>query len=123
MKQIIGRGGADLQAYWKKNGGPQTYRSCMMSDFPNFFLGMGTNAGTGHFSYIFTAECLTQFAIRIMEPILKTPRPYVFDAKSSLAKRSPSVAPKKESEFEETVWIQSTSNEKMVYGFDCGSCA
>lgn len=54
--QIIGRKGVNLQDYWKGNGGPQTYRSCMLAQFPNFFYGMGTNSGTGHFSYIFTAE-------------------------------------------------------------------
>lgn len=54
--KIEGRNGITMQEYWKKHGGPQAYRGCMMADFPNFFLGMGTNSGTGHFSYIFTAE-------------------------------------------------------------------
>lgn len=112
----------DISEYWKKQGGPQTYRSCMMSSFPNFFLGMGTNAGTGHFSYIFTAECLTQFAIKVMTPVLQAPRPYEFNHASQSLRRSPSVACKKVSEDEETIWIQSSSNKNMVYGFDCGSC-
>lgn len=115
--QIYGRNGHDVQSYWKANGGPQVYRGSMMSEFPNLFLCMGPNTGTGHFSYIFTAECVTRFAIRVMAPLLKAPRPTVFDAKAPGARRSPSVNITRQKELEEQVWIQSTS-QNMVYSFN-----
>jgi hypothetical protein len=120
--QIYGRNGHDVQSYWKANGGPQVYRGSMMSEFPNLFLCMGPNTGTGHFSYIFTAECVTRFAIRVMAPILKAPRPTVFDSKAPGARRSPSVNITRQKEIEEQVWIQSTS-QNMVYSFNwCVQC-
>lgn len=138
--RIEGRDGITIQEYWKKNGGPQSYRGCMLSDFPNFYLGMSTNSGTGHFSYIFTSECLSRFAIRTMRPVLEAPRPYLLDAKSPLAKRGPTVCVKAAAEKQEIVWIQATSQKSecigqscttsccltqrlpaVVYSFDCGS--
>lgn len=119
--KIVGRNGVNLQDYWKQNGGPQTYRSCMISHFPNFFEGMGTNSGTGHFSFMFTAECQAQFAIRVMQPILQTPRPFVFDTKSPSFKRGATVTCKREAEEDEVVWAQSTSYQKMVYGYNCST--
>jgi cation diffusion facilitator CzcD-associated flavoprotein CzcO len=118
--RIEGRGGITIQEYWKKHGGPQTYRGCMMSDFPNFFQGMAGNSGSGHHSYIFSAECQTRFAIRVMAPVLEAPRPFVFDSKSPQAKKSPSFSVTPEAERNELVWIQSKS-QNMVYSFDCGS--
>ncbi|UZJ55374.1 hypothetical protein CBS101457_004694 [Exobasidium rhododendri] len=118
--RIEGRGGITIQEYWKKKGGPQSYRGCMLSEFPNFFMGMGTNSATGHFSYIFTSECVSRFAIRVMAPVLQAPRPFSFDSKSSQAKKGPSFSVKPEAERNEIVWIQSAS-QNMVYSFDCGS--
>jgi cation diffusion facilitator CzcD-associated flavoprotein CzcO len=119
--KIIGRNNRNLQDYWKGNGGPQTYRSCMLSEFPNFFQGMGTNSGTGHFSFMFTAECLGQYAIRVMEPVLRAPRPYIFDSKAPGVRAGPTVACKPSAEREETIWAQATSYNKMVYGYNCST--
>jgi len=113
--RIEGKGGITIQEYWKKKGGPQSYRSCMMSEFPNFFLGMGTNSGTGHFSYIFTSECLSRFAIRVMTPVLEAPRPYIFDPKSPLVKRGPTFCVKADAEKEEIVWIQALSQKSECW--------
>lgn len=119
--KIVGRKGINLQDYWKQKGGPQTYRSCMVSNFPNFFEGMGTNSGTGHFSFMFTAECQAQFAVKVIQPILQTPRPFIFDAKNPKHKKGPTVACKQSAEEQELIWAQSTSYLKMVYGYNCST--
>ncbi|PWN46061.1 FAD/NAD(P)-binding domain-containing protein [Ceraceosorus guamensis] len=118
--KIYGKTGKTVQDYWAEAGGPGCYRGSMMSEFPNFALAMGPNTGTGHFSYIFTSECSTRFAIEIFKPIIQAPRPTVFNAKAPGAKKQPSVCVRPEKEEQEQCWIQKQSRS-MVYTFDCGS--
>lgn len=67
---ITGRNGESLDDHWERMGGPQAYFSTCLSDFPNMFMSMGPNSATGHYSYIFTAECQNNFIISLLERIL-----------------------------------------------------
>lgn len=125
--KIYGRGGVSIQDHWARVGGPQVYRGCMMHGFPNLFTLMGPNTGTGHFSYIFTAECVVNFAIKVMKPILESPRPTVLTTKElnisgdvPTSTRNATVEVSKDAETNENVWIQSKS-QNMVYSQACGS--
>lgn len=68
--KITGRNGETLDEHWEKMGQQQAYFCTCLSDFPNMFLSMGPNSGTGHYSYIFTAECQNEFIISLVERIM-----------------------------------------------------
>lgn len=68
--EIKGRSGETLDEHWTRMGGSQAYFSTCISDFPNMFLSMGPNSGTGHYSYLFTAECQNNFIISLTERII-----------------------------------------------------
>lgn len=53
---IRGRGGESIQAHWDKLGGVGAYNCTAVSNFPNFFMLLGPNTGTGHTSCIMACE-------------------------------------------------------------------
>lgn len=56
---LRGRDGESVHAHWATLGGVGAYNCCAMSGFPNFFMVLGPNTGTGHTSCIMASEkCL-----------------------------------------------------------------
>jgi cation diffusion facilitator CzcD-associated flavoprotein CzcO len=68
---ITGKNGADLLGTMDERGGPQAYQGTAMDGFPNFFVIFGPNTATGHSSVIYASECMTDYTMRLIAPILK----------------------------------------------------
>jgi cation diffusion facilitator CzcD-associated flavoprotein CzcO len=68
---ITGKNGADLLSTMDERGGPQAYQGTAMDGFPNFFMIFGPNTATGHSSVIFASECMTDYTMRLIDPVLK----------------------------------------------------
>jgi hypothetical protein len=68
---IKGRSGEELRGRWKRQGGARGYKGVMMADFPNMFVTVGPNTGSGHYSIIFMIECNVEYILRILKPFLK----------------------------------------------------
>ena len=62
--QVQGIGGRTLAAAWAS--GPEAYRGVTVAGFPNLFLMLGPNTGTGHTSTLLYIEAQVDFAIRAM---------------------------------------------------------
>ncbi|KAE8230053.1 hypothetical protein CF326_g4953, partial [Tilletia indica] len=65
--KIFGRDGVrDINTYLSQEyKDPSTYRSTMITDFPNLFMVMtGFNSTTGHSGIVYTAECQIDWMIR-----------------------------------------------------------
>ncbi|KXS14910.1 hypothetical protein M427DRAFT_32648 [Gonapodya prolifera JEL478] len=43
----------------------------MTSEFPNFFMLLGPNAGIGHISAVYLIECQVDLAMAVIEPCTK----------------------------------------------------
>jgi hypothetical protein len=58
---------------WEKynEGLPQAYYGTCVAGFPNFFIMMGPNTVNGHLSVIFSSECQINFALNMLDPILR----------------------------------------------------
>lgn len=68
--KLSGRGGVTLDEHWKELGGPGAYNCTAVHGFPNFFMVMGPNAGTGHTSALMAAENTIEYAIKVMGPVV-----------------------------------------------------
>ncbi|KLJ10608.1 hypothetical protein EMPG_09872 [Blastomyces silverae] len=68
---IVGRDGLSVKEHWSKYPGPTAYNSCALSGFPNFFMLLGPNSGTGHSSAIMASENIVNYALRILKPVLE----------------------------------------------------
>ncbi|BCS27944.1 uncharacterized protein APUU_60992A [Aspergillus puulaauensis] len=67
---IVGRDGS-LNDHWKRYDGPEAYNCSAMSGFPNFFMLLGPNAGTGHTSALMAAENSVNYALRVLKPVFE----------------------------------------------------
>jgi cation diffusion facilitator CzcD-associated flavoprotein CzcO len=64
---VTGRGGASLQALWAD--GAFAHLGITVAGFPNLFLMLGPNTGTGHTSTLLFIEAEVQWALRAMEEV------------------------------------------------------
>ena len=58
---IEGRAGATLAAAWRE--GPEAYRGLTVPGFPNLFLMVGPNTGTGHTSLLIPIEAQARYVV------------------------------------------------------------
>ena len=68
--EIKGRDGIDLHDQWDAAGGAEAYKGTVVTNFPNFFILYGPNAGTGQHSVIFHSECQINYSCRLLRPLL-----------------------------------------------------
>ncbi|CAG7954374.1 unnamed protein product [Penicillium olsonii] len=68
--EIKGRDGIDLHDQWDAAGGAEAYKGTVVTNFPNFFILYGPNAGTGQHSVIFHSECQINYSCRLLRPVL-----------------------------------------------------
>ncbi|KAF9024211.1 FAD/NAD(P)-binding domain-containing protein [Hymenopellis radicata] len=68
---VRGLDGLPLQKYFDSHGGPTAFRGTMIPGFPNLFVLGGPNTLTGHTSVIFTEEVQTNFALKLIKPIMQ----------------------------------------------------
>lgn len=54
---IRGVDGVTMKDWWKEQGGPTAYRGTTMPGFPNHWMMLGPNTGSGHASMLFYIEC------------------------------------------------------------------
>jgi cation diffusion facilitator CzcD-associated flavoprotein CzcO len=59
---------------WGRLGRPRAYQGGILSGFPNFMILMGPNTLTGHHSVIFATECMSDYAMKLFEPIYNQSR-------------------------------------------------
>ena len=104
---IHGENGETLDEHWSKHGQAAYFSTCM-SGFPNMFISMGPNSGTGHYSYIFTSECQNNFIISLMKEIIP---------KKVTRQRVLMVTP--EAEAADSKWIDEAT-EKTIVGTNGG---
>ncbi|KAF5563133.1 ACB 4-hydroxyacetophenone monooxygenase [Fusarium phyllophilum] len=71
--EVVGRE-ETLTQHWESFGGAEAYNCSAMNGFPNFFMLLGPNATTGHTSAIMAIENSVNFALRILKPILGSPK-------------------------------------------------
>ncbi len=102
---LRGENGIGINEYWAKEGGAEAYFGTCLSAFPNFFLSMGPNSGTGHYSYIFTAECQNKFITKLLSKLIPPP--------AELGKKHVLRVTRK-AEDEEKRWIAEKSNELIL---------
>ena len=100
--KISGRSGEDIQTRWERQGGARAYMGSIVPDFPNMFILLGPNLGTGHFSCIFTTECTVNLVNNLISPFLGIKEKGVLE----LAQ---------EAEDREYKWIQDNLN-KCIWG-------
>ncbi|KAF6219408.1 hypothetical protein HO133_005234 [Letharia lupina] len=74
---VYGRSGRSMHDVWDERGGPQAYMGTAMDGFPNFFIATGPNSANGHASLILESENITEYILRIVEPVLKGNALYV----------------------------------------------
>jgi cation diffusion facilitator CzcD-associated flavoprotein CzcO len=65
---IKGVKGTSLQDYWTEKKAASTYRSAVVSQFPNFFMLAGPNSASGLFSVLYAVECQVEFACKLVTP-------------------------------------------------------
>ena len=53
---VVGRLGTTLSEHWAALGGPGAYLTTANHGFPNYFMLLGPNSGTGHTSAIMACE-------------------------------------------------------------------
>ncbi|KFY33288.1 hypothetical protein V494_07744 [Pseudogymnoascus sp. VKM F-4513 (FW-928)] len=75
--EVIGRSGKKLDEVFSERGGPQLYMGSAMDGFPNFFAIFGPNTVTGHSSVVLATENMVNYAMKMIEPILKGDAHYV----------------------------------------------
>lgn len=84
--RVKGKGGKDLVEAMDERGGPQAYLGTAMDGFPNFLIIFGPNTATGHSSVIYASECMANYALNFVRPILDG------DTKTFEVKRSAEIA-------------------------------
>lgn len=63
---VFGKEGKKLLDYWAGKGAVSSYRSTLISGFPNFFVLDGPNSASGHFSVIYTVECQVEYVTKLV---------------------------------------------------------
>ena len=66
---VTGLGARTLRQAWAN--GPEAYHGISVAGFPNMFLSLGPNTGTGHTSTLLYIEPETQHSIACMQAVLK----------------------------------------------------
>lgn len=66
---VIGREGASLKEAWED--GAHAYLGTLVPRFPNFFMMMGPNTGTGHTSVIYFIESHVKLIVQAIQQLLK----------------------------------------------------
>ncbi|KKY27834.1 putative fungal specific transcription [Diplodia seriata] len=69
--EVRGAGGRSIHDVWAEVGGAEAYMGTVLVEFPNFFVMYGPNAATGQHSVIFRSECQSNYACRLLRPVLK----------------------------------------------------
>jgi cation diffusion facilitator CzcD-associated flavoprotein CzcO len=64
---VTGQGGRTLREAWSQ--GPQAYRGVTVSEFPNLFLLLGPNTGTGHTSTLLYLEPQVKHVLACMQAV------------------------------------------------------
>ncbi|QRV72236.1 4-hydroxyacetophenone monooxygenase [Ceratobasidium sp. AG-Ba] len=97
---IAGVGGKTMAEYFKQEGGPTAYMGTTMPGFPNWFFLLGPNTATGHASVIYSEEVQVNYAMQLLEPIVRG------QAKSFAPKASATRAYNEwiQNELKRTVW-------------------
>jgi cation diffusion facilitator CzcD-associated flavoprotein CzcO/acetyl esterase/lipase len=72
---VTGLGGRTLREAWAH--GPEAYHGISVAGFPNMFLSLGPNTGTGHTSTLLYIEPETQHSIACMQAVLKGGRRWI----------------------------------------------
>ena len=67
--EVTGLEGRTLRQAWAK--GPEAYRGITVAGFPNLFLMLGPNTGTGHTSTLLYIEPEVRYAIACMQAVLR----------------------------------------------------
>ncbi|MGH3850304.1 MAG: flavin-containing monooxygenase, partial [Pseudonocardiaceae bacterium] len=62
---VHGRGGQSLVEAWRDSG-EEAYLGTLVKNFPNLFLMVGPNAGTGHNSIVYVCEQQARFIVRLL---------------------------------------------------------
>lgn len=102
---IHGANGETLDEHWARHGQAAYFSTCI-SGFPNMFISMGPNSGTGHYSYIFTSECQNNFIISLLKEVVPKP------PASLKAQRVLMVKP--EAEEKDSKWIDDATARTIV---------
>jgi hypothetical protein len=63
---VRGRGGADLNANWRRDG-PSAYLGTSVAGFPNLFLLVGPNTGLGHNSMVLMIEAQVGHLVQALD--------------------------------------------------------
>lgn len=63
---VTGSRGRTLLDYWKDKQALSSYRSAVVSEFPNFFILNGPNSASGHLSVIYTVECQVAYVCKLV---------------------------------------------------------
>lgn len=74
---VYGRNGKSIHNLWDERGGPQAYMGTAVDGFPNFFMTTGPNTANGHSSIILGSESITEYILKIVEPVLRGDALYV----------------------------------------------
>lgn len=68
--EVIGRGGRDLHAFWEGDNAA-AYLGTLVPGFPNFFILLGPNVGSGHGgSMIRNIENQAHYAVKVIEALV-----------------------------------------------------
>ncbi|KAE9398740.1 FAD/NAD(P)-binding domain-containing protein [Gymnopus androsaceus JB14] len=59
-----------IKNYYDLAGGPKAYKGTSIPGFPNFYLILGPNSGTGHTSFIYMEEIQIDYILKMIGPIL-----------------------------------------------------
>jgi len=72
---ITGLGGRTLREAWAN--GPEAFHGISVAGFPNLFLSLGPNTGTGHTSTLLYIEPETQHSIACMRAVLNSGKRWI----------------------------------------------
>lgn len=64
-ERVQGRDRVNLAEHW--DGSPQAHRGTTVAGFPNFYLLLGPNTGTGHTSVVLMAEAQSRYILQALE--------------------------------------------------------
>ncbi|KAM4057513.1 flavin-binding monooxygenase-like domain-containing protein [Hirsutella rhossiliensis] len=67
---VIGRHGKTVTEHWEAFGGPGAYNTTCLNGFPNFFMILGPNTGSGATSALLASENTINYSLRIIKPII-----------------------------------------------------
>jgi len=105
--EVRGENNKEINEHWKEIGGGSAYNTIAMAGFPNYFLISGPNTGFGHTSTIFSIECGTDLALRVLKPVLDG--------------RAASVVPSREAEIDWTSKMQTALKDMVWLRGGCNS--